>query len=160
MSKVLSPTVHGVLDYVLGLAFLLAPGLFDFSEEAALVSRVIGVALLGASIVTRYPFGLIKVLPFPVHGVIETIMAAAWIVFPWVFGFADDAAARNFFIVAGIGLLVVAALTDYRADEYLYSRTEGRGFAGSERRSLGERRRQAVSVPQDRRLGQDRRLYA
>jgi hypothetical protein len=42
-------------------------------------------------------------------------MAASWIAMPWLFGFASHDAARNFFIAAGVGLLVVAALTDYRS---------------------------------------------
>ncbi|GAA3951915.1 SPW repeat domain-containing protein [Allohahella marinimesophila] len=112
--KVLDPKVHGVLDYLLAIAFLIAPSVFGFVEVAATVSYVIGVIYLLTSIVTKYPLGLVKLLPFPVHGVLEGIMAAAWIVFPWIFGFADDAAARNFFIIAGVGLLVVVALTDYK----------------------------------------------
>jgi hypothetical protein len=57
---------------------------------------------------------LFKLLPFPTHGAIETIMAIAWIVVPWLFGFSGHDAARNFFVVAGLGLLLVVALTDYK----------------------------------------------
>lgn len=82
MAKVLNPTVHGVLDYVLALAFLLAPGLVGFGETAANLSTVIGVVYLGASLLTQYPLGAIKMIPFPVHGAIESILAASWIVMP------------------------------------------------------------------------------
>jgi hypothetical protein len=155
MPKVLNPTVHGVLDYALALAFLLAPGLVDFSDTAANLSYVIGIVYLGASLLTRYPLGAIHMIPFPTHGVIESIMAATWIVMPWLFGFAGEAAARNFFVAAGIGLLVVAALTDYRA-------TGVRSYAGGERRSnLIDRRQRALAVAVDRRIGGfDRREYA
>ncbi|MAM86954.1 hypothetical protein [Allohahella sp. A8] len=112
--KVLDPKVHGVLDYLLAIAFLIAPSVFNFVEVAATLSYVIGVVYLLTSIITKYPLGLVKLLPFPVHGVLEGLMAAAWIVFPWLFGFADDEAARNFFIIAGVGLLIVVALTDYK----------------------------------------------
>jgi hypothetical protein len=155
MPKALNPTVHGVLDYALALAFLLAPGLVDFSDTAANLSYVIGIVYLGASLLTRYPLGAIHMIPFPLHGVIEAIMAASWIAMPWLFGFAGDPAARNFFVAAGIGLLVVAALTDYRAASV-------RSYAGDERRSnLIDRRQRALTVAVDRRIGGfDRREYA
>lgn len=114
MKKVLDPKVHGILDYALAGLFLLAPSLFDFSETAATVSYVFGALYLITSLVTRYPLGLLKVIPFPTHGVIESIMAVAWIFSPWIFGFSEDEAARNFFIIAGVGLLIVVALTDYK----------------------------------------------
>lgn len=113
--KILNPTIHGVLDYGLALAFLLAPNLFGFSGTAATLSYVIGAVYIVAALTTRYPLGLVKLIPFTVHGWLESAMAVGFIVFPWLFGFADDAAARNFYLVAGVGLLVVVALTDYKA---------------------------------------------
>ncbi|MDB5897569.1 MAG: hypothetical protein JWP22_4220 [Ramlibacter sp.] len=115
--KVLSPTVHGVLDYALAVLFLVLPGVLDFPPPAAVASYVIGVVYIAASLITRYPLGVLKLLPFPAHGVIESLMAIAWIALPWVMGFAEHGPARNFFVVAGVGLLVVVALTNYRAAE-------------------------------------------
>lgn len=155
MARAINPTVHGVLDYALALAFLLAPGLVDFSDTAANLSYVIGIVYLGASLLTRYPLGAIHMIPFPTHGVIESIMAASWVVMPWLVGFADDAAARNFFVAAGVGLLVIAALTDYRAAQV-------HAYSGGERRSsLIDRRQRALAVAVDRRVGGvERRSYA
>ena len=155
MAKILNPTIHGVLDYMLAIAFLLAPGLVGFSDTAASLSYIIGIVYLGAALLTRYPLGAIRMIPFPVHGMIESIMAAVWLVMPWLFGFADDAVARNFYVAAGVGLLVVAALTDYRATGML-------AYAGTERRSnFIDRRQRALAVAVDRRIGNfDRRSYA
>lgn len=155
MAKVINPTVHGVLDYALALAFILAPRLADFSLPATRISTLIGVVYLGASILTRYPLGVVRMIPFPLHGVIESIFAASWIVMPWLFGFAEDVVARNFFIAAGIGLLIVAALTDYQSSE----RTT---YRGEERRhALVDRRQRMLQVAVDRRVGQfERRTYA
>jgi hypothetical protein len=155
MLKVLNPTLHGALDYGLALAFIFLPGVLGFGNFAANLSQIIGVAYLGTSLVTRYPLGALKLIPFPLHGVIESIMAAAWIALPWVLGFADDAPARNFFVVAGIGLLAVAALTDYRS-------TRRVTYSGTERRHrLIDRRQRALAVRMDRRAGErDRRAFS
>ena len=155
MARVINPTVHGVLDYALALAFILAPRLADFSLPAMRISTLIGVVYLGASVLTRYPLGVIRMIPFPLHGVIESVFAASWIVMPWLFRFAEDAAARNFFIAAGIGLLLVAALTDYQSGERTIYRGEER------RHALVDRRQRMLQVAVDRRGGQfERRTYA
>jgi hypothetical protein len=91
-----------------------------------------------------------------VHGVIEALMAAAWIVMPWLFGFAGDPAARNLFVTAGVGLLAVAALTDYRS-------SGAEVYQGEERRhKMIDRRQRALAVRHDRRISgrADRRRYA
>jgi hypothetical protein len=155
MLKILNPAIHGVLDYLLALAFLFAPPLFGFGDDAANVSYIVGVTYLGVSLLTRYPLGAVPLIPFTIHGVAETVMAISWIVGPWVLGFAHEAAARNFFVTAGAGLLAVVALTDYRS-------SGPRVYGGEERRRrLVDRRQRYVAVRPDRRAGQrDRRTYS
>jgi hypothetical protein len=80
-----------VLDYGLALFFFLAPSIFGFSDLPATLSYVIGAAYIVVSLLTRYPLGVWKVIPFPTHGVLETIMAVSWVAMPWLLGFADDA---------------------------------------------------------------------
>jgi hypothetical protein len=150
--KVLNPTIHAVLDYGLASLFLLAPTLFGFSGTAATLAYVSGIAYIGASLLTKYPLGAIKLIPFPVHGVMESIMAAFWVVSPWLFGFAGVPAARNFFIIAGVALLAVVACTDYKA-----ASAERTDYSGNERRQLGTRRRRAMAVTNERRRMSDRR---
>ncbi|MFN2643352.1 MAG: hypothetical protein ABR570_00010 [Burkholderiales bacterium] len=143
--KRLKPLPHGILDYGLAVVFLIAPLAFGFESEAARsLSRAIGVLYIVASFVTRYPLGGLKLIPFPVHGVLETIAALSWIAMPFLFGFADDAAARNFFIIAAVALLGVVTITDYRGAER---------FGATERRT-GEtdRRQQRVYVTFERRV--------
>jgi len=151
MLKFANPLAHGVLDYGLALTFLLAPALLEFAETPTRLSYVIGFAYFGASLVTNYPLGAIRLLSFPAHGMLEALMAAGWIVMPWLFGFAENPAARNFFVAAGIALLAVVAVTDYRG---LGTRA---AYAGAERRQGGQdRRRRYVAVARDRRIS-DRR---
>lgn len=154
MIKLLNPAVHGALDYALAVLFLLAPSLFGYGGFAATLSYIIGVVYIAASLLTRYPLGAIKLIPFPVHGVLEAIMAASWIACPWVFGFAAEAAARNFFVIAGIGLLAVVALTDYKS-------TGARTYRGAERRhNLVNRRLRSLPVAHERRTGRRERRAA
>jgi hypothetical protein len=146
--KILNPTLHGILDYAIALAFLAAPAWLGFSDTAASLSYIIGVTYIAAALLTKYPLGVIKMIPFPVHGVLETIMAACWIVMPWVFEYAADIAARNFYVISGVGLLLVALLTDYKATG---PRTAA--YAGERRHHIIDRRQRSMPVAMDRRIG-------
>jgi hypothetical protein len=108
-----SARVHGVLDYATVAAFLNAPMVFGFhGTPAAIAYWLAGVHLLMTGC-TDFPVGFFMWIPFKVHGVIELLAGIFMLVAPWIFGFAQDAAARNFFVAMAIILLVVVALTDY-----------------------------------------------
>jgi hypothetical protein len=112
--KILSPTVHGYLDYIYGAMFLLAPTLFDFVGTPATLCYVVGAAQIGLSLMTRYPLGAVKWLSFPAHGAYEFGVSILLIASPWLFNFSTVEAPRNFLVFAGILLLGVWATTDYR----------------------------------------------
>lgn len=113
MTKPVSARVHGVLDYATVAAFLNAPMVFGFhGTPAAIAYWLAGIHLLMTGC-TDFPVGFFMWIPFKVHGVIELLAGIFILVAPWIFGFAQDAAARNFFVGMAIILLVVVALTDY-----------------------------------------------
>lgn len=113
MTKPVSPRVHGVIDYATVAAFLNAPMVFGFhGTSAAIVYWLAGIHLLMTGC-TDFPVGLFRWIPFKIHGVIELLAGLFLLVAPWVFGFAQDGAARNFFLAIAVILLIVVALTDY-----------------------------------------------
>ena len=69
------------------------------------------------SLLTAYPLGVAKVIPFPIHGAIESVSAPLLVIAPFLLDFSRDVAARNFFIVAGIALGIVYLVTNSRAAE-------------------------------------------
>lgn len=116
--KFLSPRIHGVLDYLLGALFLVAPFWLGFTSQLAQVlCFVFGGALLLVSLLTRYPLGVLRIVPFTVHGGIEFIAALALIASPWLAGFEGVVPARNFFVGTGVALFAVWLTTDYKAAE-------------------------------------------
>ena len=64
---------------------------------------------------TRYPLGVAKVLPFPVHSAGDYLAAALLIVAPFALNFRDsDPGLSVFYIVAGIAVLAVSLVTNYQ----------------------------------------------
>ncbi len=85
---------HAPLDYIVGVALIAAPWIFQFSEHtaAALVPVVLGIGLIGYSLVTDYELGVWKVAPMAVHNLIDVAAGALLALSPWLFGFADEGA--------------------------------------------------------------------
>jgi len=117
--KVIKPLPHAAIDYAMAGTLMAAPWLFGFSDNktATANSVISGAAVLGLSLMTRYPLGAAKVVPFPVHGVVETLAAVMNTAAPWLMGFSRDKRATNTHLFAGLATLAVVALTDYRAAE-------------------------------------------
>jgi hypothetical protein len=132
--KILSPKVHGYLDYAVILVLFIAPSLLGFAAEAAAVSYVLGAAYILLALLTAYPLSLAKVIPFTVHGTIELVLSPFLVAMPWLAGFSAHDASRNFFIIAGIALFIVWAVTDYKAADIAY-RKQGIDLPGGKPRT-------------------------
>lgn len=113
--KILSPRVHGYLDYVVVVAFALAPSLFGFSPTPTRVSYALAVVHLLMTLLTRFPLGIVKLIPFTIHGGVEFIVSFTLLALPSLLGFADEGVARNFYLAFGMVVFLVWMMTDYKA---------------------------------------------
>ncbi len=98
---------HGVIDYLTGALLVAAPYLLGFADGTAAqwVPQILGAALVGASLLTDYELGVVRVIPMPVHLVLDVAAGALLAASPWLFGFAD----RVFWPHLILGLLEVGA---------------------------------------------------
>lgn len=111
----LKPRLHSYLDYAAIIFLFLAPSLFSLDGTPATLLYSVAVAYLGLVLLTAYPGGAVRVIPFTVHGAVEFATAIGLIASPWLFQFAADGIARNLFVILGASLFVVWLVTDYRA---------------------------------------------
>lgn len=128
MHRLIDPRTHGFIDYAVVAVLLLGPMVLGFGGTPAILSYVLGAAYLGLSLLTAYPLGAAKVVPFPLHGFIELGAGVLAIVSPWLFGFSELADARWFFLVAGISVVGLWSLTNYRAAETTRAAGANRAF--------------------------------
>lgn len=110
--KFISTKVHGALDYIVGIALILAPWLFQFNEiggAAVAVPVVLGIGLIVYSIFTKYEWGLVKVISMPYHLVIDLLAAALLALSPFIFGFYDANNMNQWVphVVVGIAVILV-----------------------------------------------------
>ena len=104
-------SLHAVLDYTTALFLVIAPWVLGLSPgRATAIPVVIGVGTLLYSILTHYEGGLIRVIPFRVHLILDVIAALVFMIAPYALRFTENNAAP--FVMIGIYELAVALLTD------------------------------------------------
>jgi hypothetical protein len=116
---------HAPLDYIVGVALIAAPWIFQFSEHTAatVVPIVLGIGLIAYSLFTDYELGLWKVAPMAVHNLIDIAAGALLAVSPWLFGFGDESA--NVWVphlVVGLAAIFLG-LTTIQSGGYSYRKT-------------------------------------
>ena len=76
---------------------------------------VVGVTVLIVSMLTKYPLGVAKVLPFTVHSAGDYLAVALLLAAPWVVNFAEsDPGLSAFYVIAGLAVLGVSLVTNYQ----------------------------------------------
>lgn len=90
--RIVSTRIHGVLDLVSAGTLLAAPRLFDIEDvpRAASVLRMAGGGAAAYSMLTDYEFGLVKLLPTPVHLAMDAASGVFLASSPWLLGFANN----------------------------------------------------------------------
>lgn len=114
--KCIPTKVHGILDYVVAIVLVLAPILFGFSEvggAAVVVPTVLGIALFVYSLLTKYEWGVFKVLSMPYHLMIDMVAAIFLALSPFLFGFVNEAPnAWLPHVVVGIAVILVVLFSE------------------------------------------------
>lgn len=113
--KVISPRVHGIIDYS-HVAFFLTLGLIfrGNNRRASRAAFATSGFVLAQSLLTDYPLGVKPVIPFEMHGKMDTIFATSSWLIPTLFGFSKTKAAKVF-EVNSVAESSVVAMTDWNS---------------------------------------------
>jgi len=106
--------VHGALEYLAGVAFIVAPLVLEYDSRAAVaVSIVVGIVILLVAATTEGPTSLVNALTLSVHVVLDYVLALFLIATPFLFGFGDETAPTAFFIGLGVVHLLLTIGTRF-----------------------------------------------
>ncbi len=126
--KMIPLRVHNALDYVLGGLLILSPTIFGMGDidSARGMFWFLGFGLIGYSLLTRYPYSLVKAIPLGVHMALDVVVGLALMLAPTVLGYrsliSDGQNAAHF--VLGLGAIGLVALTDRKSDRAPAYKTE------------------------------------
>ena len=106
---------HAIADYAVGIGLIVVALAVGGSGVAVATGVVVGAVVLVVSMLTRYPLGIAKVLPFTIHSAGDYLAAALLLLAPFVLGFTDtDGGLAAFYVVAGIAVAAVSLVTNYQ----------------------------------------------
>jgi hypothetical protein len=113
--RALPAWLHAVADYAVGGLLIIVALAVGGDGLAVATGVVVGAVVLAVSMLTRYPLGVVKVLPFTVHSAGDYLAAALLIVSPFALGYTDsDGGLAAFYVAAGIAVLAVSLITNYQ----------------------------------------------
>ncbi len=117
MLRIIPRPVHAATDYLYAAALAASPSLvgFEEDEQAVLATRALAGTTVAASLCTRYELGLLRVIPFNLHLMLDLLAALPTLAAPWVLGFSDNTKARNAFI--GFAVFEIVAVLLSKRDE-------------------------------------------
>jgi len=98
LPKVITPTMHGIIDYC-HAAFFFTVGLLcarSQNKAAARAAYATSGFILVQSLLTDYRFGAKPVISFKTHGKMDAVFASSSWMLPLIFGFKGTPAGRIF----------------------------------------------------------------
>ena len=110
MTKPISTRTHGVIDLVYAAALIGLPIALHWGGRARRLSLATGVATLGASLLTKYEFGFLPVLPMKGHLAMDAAESSMLMAAPRMLG-ATDAGAARWLASFGVAGAIVGSLT-------------------------------------------------
>lgn len=83
--------IHGILDYVVGVALIAAPWLFGFADGGAetWIPVALGAGSILYSLLTNYEMGLSGVISMRAHLMMDVVAGLFLAISPWLFDYAD-----------------------------------------------------------------------
>src|SRR5690242_5394599 len=113
--RLLPAWLHAVADYAVGGLLVIVAIAVGGSNGAVATGVVVGAVVLLVSMLTKYPLGVAKVLPFTVHSAGDYLAAALLIISPFALSYTDtDGGLAAFYVVAGLAVLAVSLITNYQ----------------------------------------------
>jgi hypothetical protein len=113
--KLLPAWFHAIADYAVGILLIVVALVDNGSDGAKATGVVVGAVVLVVSALTRYPLGILKVLPFTIHSAGDYLAAALLIAAPFVLNFASaEGGMAAFYVVMGVAVLAVSLITNYQ----------------------------------------------
>ena len=112
--KIISPKIHGIIDYLTSLFLFAAPTLFEMEGSLCTFTYTLAVIHLLLTALTNFEPGIIRVIPFRIHGLIEIIVSVGLIAASFWFNSNANEFGFYFCMTLAIAILIIFLLTNFK----------------------------------------------
>ena len=112
-TKIISPKMHGLIDYALVAGLLTLPSILGFSKKVKRIYTTEGLLLFGYIACTEHPTAVVPLIPFKIHGKIDPFNVAQFAAQTLSRPFQKDKDAMYFNIGFTIISAALVALTNW-----------------------------------------------
>lgn len=109
-------SIHALIDYIYAIILIGTPHVLEFGGFGwdHRVFWIVGWGAIFYSLLTDYRLGLLKLIPFRLHLLLDLLGGVFLAASPWLFGFAGHVWLPH--VVLGAGEILVVLLTSRRDD--------------------------------------------
>jgi hypothetical protein len=111
--KPISTRTHGMLDFATAGALCIVPRLLRLDARVTMLLTAAGAGAVAYSLVTKYEYGLMPLLPMKGHLVLDAGSGLSLCAAPIVMG-TQDPMARNLLLGMGVWEIAAALMTQTR----------------------------------------------
>jgi hypothetical protein len=112
--KIISSGLHGMLDYLTVIFLLVSPMIFQMEGTLCYFTYTLAAIHFLLTILTIFRPGIIRIIPFPVHGLIEFFVAIALIFVSFWFDRNGNTLGYHYYLYFAIALMFFFVLTDFK----------------------------------------------
>ncbi|MEO7265111.1 MAG: hypothetical protein ABIW38_09375 [Ferruginibacter sp.] len=113
--KILSSRMHGIIDYLLIVFLFASPTLFKMEGSLCTITYALAATHLLLTVLTNFELGLIKIIPFKIHGLIEMIVSISLAFLSFWFYRNGTNFGFYFYMILAIAIMIVFILTDFKS---------------------------------------------
>lgn len=106
--------MHGIIDYLLIIFVFASPSIFNMEGNLCTITYILASAHLVVTVLTNFELGLIKVIPFRIHGLLEIVVSLTLASLSFWFYKNGNEFGFYFYMVLAIGIMIVFILTDFK----------------------------------------------
>ena len=110
----LNSRMHGAVDYGVVIFLLVSPTFFGLPYITGMCTYALAIIHLLLTIGTNFELGIVKIIPFKVHGIIELIVSLALVGVAFYLGNLEGDLSKYFYLSFAIAVFVTWIITDYK----------------------------------------------